>query len=78
MNQEYKCHDNFDICEDYLSKQCPESCPFVIRMERFARSLARVRVTPRCKTGLERFINKWGEDWRESKEVEYCDKTMQI
>jgi len=31
MNKEYKCHDNFDRCEDYLSNECKETCPYVKR-----------------------------------------------
>ncbi len=57
MNQEYKCYDNFDICGEYLSKECQETCPYVKRMERFADVLARVS-PPRCRTGLERFIHR--------------------
>ena len=71
MPLEYQCYDNFDICEDYLSNECKETCPFALRMERYGKALSEEKVKSRFRTGLERFVEKYGLNWRKSKEVKH-------
>ena len=44
-------------CPYFITSDCPGSCRYAHRMD--------IGVSHSTKTGLERFMDKYGEDWRQ-------------
>ncbi len=51
-------------CDFYLHKDCPGTCGFAERIKK--------GITHQAKTGLERFTERYGENWRM---VAFCGST---